>query len=302
MTASLFFDATKHVVRFISEGRTKTDYVQHVGKSVDLLSMETGKFQKTFSPGESKHKPSKIAENFLGLAKTGVSVTPAARFALEQVICKAPLNEEPIMAVPTNLKSKKAEKPAKAEKPVKRLTDLETPDGPEIETPWDTTPVESKKAPKEVSQIVAEAKAAAETMIAEAKAMLEEATAKAQAKAQAKREEETAKAAAAKILAAAKKEVEKIKKAVKALSKSAGRRAASEDGEKAPRKPRAPKQDISGMKIVKLNDPTGREGSSSYERKMAVYGEKTVEGALEYEGVNPGFILKMVADGFIELK
>ena len=117
MSPALFSDKQNHIVLFVEAYKTKTDYVKHIGKSVQLLSMDNERFENEFTPTESKHSIASIAQNLLGLSKIGVTITPAARFALEQVFCKAPLNEEPAVAIPTAVtkKEKKAEKKAKNE-------------------------------------------------------------------------------------------------------------------------------------------------------------------------------------------
>ena len=140
------------------------------------------------------------------------------------------------------------------------------------------------------------AKAKAEQMVEEAKAALEEAKAKYEAKLAA----EAAKAEAEKILAAAKKEVEKIKAQVAKLGGKRGtRKAKGEDtGEKATR---ANYDEILPLKIRKVAEPTVRAGSAAGVRTEAIYNSKTVKEALEYEGVTPFYVMKLVNAGYIEL-
>ena len=304
MAAALFFDAHKHVALFIEESKTKVDYVQHIGKAVNLLSMDKAKFYREFTPGESKRSMDDLAKNLLGLSKTGVAITPAARFALEQVMCKQSTFSTPItpkeapMAVPTSIsktKTKKEAAPAKKDAPAK-LSEMEaTPSKVAQEAVSDI--VADAKA-EAVSDIVADAKAEAARLVSEARAALDEA----KKKAEEKKATESAKAEAAKILATAKAEVEKIKKAIKGLSGKKGVRAhKGESEEKAPRATRGSYEDISEMKIVQVNEPKVREGSVRGALALAVFECSTVAEALEYEGVNQGFIRKMVANGFIEL-
>ena len=330
MAAALFFDAHKHVALFIEESKTKVDYVQHIGKAVNLLSMDKAKFYREFTPGESKRSMGDLAKNLLGLSKTGVAITPAARFALEQVMCKQSTFSTPTtpkeapMAVPTSIsKTKKEAAPTKKEVAPKAVVKAPKKDAPAKLSEMEATPSkvaqeavsEMEATPSKVAQeavsdivadakaeavsdIVADAKAEAERLVSEARAALDEA----KKKAEEKKATESAKAQAAKILAAAKAEVEKIKKAIKDLSGKKGVRAHKGEGEeKAPRATRGSYEDISEMKIVQVNEPKVREGSVRGALALAVFECSTVAEALEYEGVNQGFIRKMVANGFIEL-
>ena len=295
-------------------------YIQHSGKKVDLYKVPTKDFNKFFKIVEGgKTGPVDAAKKLLALATNGVSITPEAKQELQGIVCKAPLMEAP-MAIPTTLSKnngKAATAPKKAapqklsEMPVAKNTDDKISKAPAPVAAAAPAPVASEpkaekkaRAPRvekdviETSDLVKQAQAEADAMIAEATAALEEA----KTKAEEKREAAAAKAEAQKIIDKAKAEVAKIKAQIKKLSIKRGRKAKGEDGEEAgPRARRTVDEDFLNKKIVQVNEPVVREGSAASERTMLIYKQKTVKKALEYEGVTPFYINKLVDKGYIEL-
>ena len=149
----------------------------------------------------------------------------------------------------------------------------------------------------QAQNIVAEATAQAAKMVEEAKALLEEAVKKTEEK----KALDDAKAEAAKILDKAKAEVAKIKAAVAKLGGKKPRSKKTED-EKAARGARTVNEDITGRKIVQVNEPVVRGESARGALTIAIYNSPTTDEALQYQGANASFILKMVERGYIELQ
>ena len=312
---ALFLSPQRHVLIVIRETDESVEFIQRTSNKIELKLAEKKKFYRD-------HKADKgdalaLAAKFLSAAKTGVTITPAARFALQQV--NRTTTQEAPMAVPTTTPKSKATPKEKAKPAVNQDEKLAAPKtvtvapktvtvAPKTAEPvseifkgtaLDTTPkteAAQNKAETPVSDLVTAAKAKAEQMVEEAKAALEEAKAKYEAKLAA----EAAKAEAEKILAAAKKEVEKIKAQVAKLGGKRGtRKAKGEDtGEKATR---ANYDEILPLKIRKVAEPTVRAGSAAGVRTEAIYNSKTVKEALEYEGVTPFYVMKLVNAGYIEL-
>lgn len=323
---ALFLNPQRHVLIFLRETDESVEFIQRTGSKIELKHAEKKKFYRDCAL--DKGDALVLAAKFLSAAKTGVTITPAARFALQQV--NRTTTQEAQMAVPTTTPSKTAAKKAAPVKDtaVNQDDKLTPPKTVAVaakaepvsaifkDTALDTskkalTPHEqlkkaeaaqhdqsakNEKAEAPVSDIVAEAKAKAEKLISEAQAMLEEAKRKHEEKLAA----ETAKAEAEKILAAAKKEVEKIKAQVAKLGgKRSTRKAKGETTEAS--STRANYSEILDKKIKKLADPVIREGSAAGLRTEAIYNSKTVKEALEYQGVTPFYIVKLVNAGYIEL-
>jgi vacuolar-type H+-ATPase subunit H len=325
--AQIFLDRNKHAVLVVKETETVVEFVQHVAKSVGLLPISKDRFHREYTQSDGKTSVVDFAKKLHALAKSGVSVTPAARFALEQVICLTPTNQEAPMAIPTTLKSDKKAAPAKKATPPAKKTIAQaaaeeaqplqklSEQTPHAETasildkiaennkklgafskPTVTTketPVKSNEVElTEAEAIVASARAEAEKLIQEATAMVEEA----KKKFAEKKALDDAKAEAKKITDKAKAEVAKLKASIAKLGGRSSRKPKAE-GEKAVRDT----EDITGKKIKLLVQPTVREGSAAGLRTETICGCKTVNEALEYEGVTPFYIKKLVAKGYLEL-
>jgi len=324
MSAAIYSNKEGHIVlTTATEPKLRVDYVQHSGKTVQLLSMERTKFESDFTQAKTKHTPVAVAQKYLGLAKSGVVITPGASFALNQIINNT--TEGGHMALPTTLPAKGARKikgaatAAPVKETPKKLSELEVP-AAEAEAPATGKKIKAvtvvvtegdlkpAKAPRKAkaekapfvsdSTLIADAQAQAEAIIKEADEKLEAAKLKAEeSKANA-----AAKLEAKKIIEKAKAHAAKVKQQIAKLT---GRGAKAEDGEEKPaRKPRTAKaeaDDITGKKIVQVAEPNVREGSARGALALAVYKSKTVKSALGYEGVTVGLINKMVENGFIEL-
>jgi hypothetical protein len=256
----------------------------------------------------------------LKLSSNGVSITPAARFALEQVL-HHPNTSEATMTVPTTLKtsSKKPAAKTPAPKGTKKLSEMieeedkpifEVKNGkavaiePEIvsaEEPQrgdgdEDLSTKPSSVAEEAAKIVADAQAEVAKQIAEMKALLEEA----KQKAEEKKLLEKARADAKKITDAGKAELEKLKKMMKALAGgkvSHGAKKEKVEGEKKTRT----KIDISGKKIKLIELPATRGESARGALIIAICQSKTVDEALEYEGSSNSLIMSLVNKGCIEL-
>lgn len=309
--ANIYQDNQARIAIVTMATANNIDYVQHSGKKVDFYRVPTKDFNKFFHIIEGgKTSPVDAAKKLLALANSGVSITPEAKQELQGIIAKAPLTEAP-MAIPTSLPKSngKADKPKGkpapqklSELPVAKNDDEKISKQSVAEVAPEPKPTRAPRAEKteaDTSDLVKQAQADADAMIAEAEAMLEEA----KKKADEKKAGDAAKAEAKKIIEKAKAEVAKIKAAIAKLGKKGGRKAKTEgdDGEKAPRARRTVDEGFLNKKIVQVNEPVVREGSASGERTLLIYKQKTVKKALEYEGVTPFYINKMVDKGFIEL-
>ena len=334
--AQLFIDSNRRTVLLYTENERHVEYIQHQAKTVQILSVDTQKFHRDFTVCESKTSPVEFAKTLHGLAKTGVTITPAARFALEQVICKPPTTEANV-PIPTKPKTEVAKKdPAKkpvAEKKsapavnqddkLPKLSEVQPVDPGEAKTavPHAETQALFDKINKKNAALGAFTKKAeekeievkeeevsmteAEQIVAKAKAeaekMLEEATKmveEAKQKFAEKKALDDARAEAKKITDKAKAEVAKLKASIAKLGGKGPRKPKAEgDGEKRTRDT----EDISDKKIRQLEEPTVREDSAAGAIIMAIWNSKTVAAALEYEGVVPSKIKSLVKKGLIEL-
>lgn len=327
MSAAIHSNKEGHIVlTTATDAKLRVDYVQHTGRTVQLLSMERTKFETEFSLAKTKHTAVAVATKYLDLAKTGVVITPGAAFALNQII-NSNTTEGGHMALPTTLL--KGSRPTKAA-PVakdapKKLSELEVPAEvptkvrrtkaeaivPEAAEPEAMTgELKAAKAPRKPraekapfvsdSTLIADAQAEAEAIIKEADERLEAAKLKAEeTKANA-----AAKLEAKKIIEKAKAHAAKVKVQIAKLTGRGSRRVEDDGEEKPARKPRAAKaddDDITDKKIVQVNEPNVREGSARGALALSIYKSKTVKSALNFEGSTVGLIRKMVENGFIEL-
>jgi hypothetical protein len=320
MSSAIYTNKEGHIVlTTMTNPKLRVDYIQHAGKSVQLLDMERTKFESEFKLAKTKHTPVVVAQKYLGLAKSGVVITPGATFALNQIINNT--TEGGPMALPTTLPKRTVKAAPVAKDAPKKLSELEVP-AAEAEAPakvkrTKAAPVaeaaseKPAKAPRKPraekapfvsdSTLIADAQAQAEAIIKEADEKLEAA----KLKAEENKANSAAKLEAKKIIEKAKAHAAKVKAQIAKLNGRGSK--ATEDGEEKPaRTPRAAKadaeaDDITGKKIVQLAEPNVREGSARGALALAVYKSKTVKSALGYEGVTVGLINKMVANGFIEL-
>ena len=324
--AALYLNFNRVCVLLVSNG-DKVDYIQYLKGKVQLLSMPADKFHTEFRLSTDARPPATIAQSMLNLANNGAAITPAVRLALEQVISQ-PHHTEADMAVPTTIKTSKkiiakTDKPSKTKKLSEVIEENDTPlfnivggravsNTPDVVemnklaaviTESSTAAAEQVTGSSELTmqeqaaQIVASAQEEASKALAEVRQMLEDA----KRKAEEKKLLERARADAKKITDATKAEIEKLKKQIKALSGGkAARGSKKSDGEVAQKGTRT-KLDLSGKKIKLIEAPTTRENSARGALIAAVCECKTVDEAMEFEGVTYGFVQKLVDKGNIEL-
>jgi len=313
---AVYLDSNRRVVIKTSQTGGQVNYVQHVSGTVDVHGISSEKFEGQYTAVVGGKPVSAVAENLLNSAKQGVTVTPAARFALQSCmqVQPPPTTQEGSMPIPTKLKelplatarvvSGNPKPKAKAEplpevthSPLHRKGENEPPEMQVITTHQeDVTTEESELVMTEVTfrdqgtilvpceespedAIINKAKAQADEMLAKAKKALVIAQAQSEA---------------AKILDAAKKECEKISATIAAL---AGKGKAP-DCEKQKR----PRVDITGKVIQLITEPPSRAGSARGELATAVCNCTTTDEALEFAGVTPSFILRLVSAGYIALE
>jgi len=322
---AIYFNFNRKCVLLVADMESgKAEYIEFASRKIQIVAVASEKFHSDYKISTESKPAAELAQSMLKLSSNGVSITPAARFTLEQVLHHPTTSEAP-MAVPTTLKtsSKKPAAKAPAPKGTKKLSEMieegdkpifEVKNGkavaiePElkgIDAAFDepkvahaTTEVDTKPSSvaEEAAKIVADAQAEVAKQIAEMKALLEEA----KQKAEEKKLLEKARADAKKITDAGKAELEKLKKQMKALAGGKAPRGAKKEKVEGEKKTRT-KIDIAGKKIKLIELPVVRGESARGALITAICESKTVEEALDYEGATNSLIMRLVKKGNISL-
>jgi len=336
-TPAIYFNFNRKCVLLVNDAEGgKAEYVEFASRKIQLVATPSAKFHSDYKISTESKPAAELALSMLKLTSNGVSITPAARFALEQVT-HHPTTQEAPMAIPTTLKPISKKAPAKtAPKGTKKLSEMidedeaplfnVTPDGHAVSNTPEPAPQKAPQAlkaaprpvaapalvevtteepetsqdePSTVAQQAAQIVADAQAEATQLIAEMKAMLEDAKRKAEEKKLLEKAKADAKKILDGAKAEVEKFKAQMKALISGAK----APRGKKADAEPkvRGEKVDMSGKKIKLIELPPTREGSARGALAIAVCESKTTDEALEYQGVNASFIQKLVDKGYIEV-